>query len=130
MRKIQILTLLLSLVFFSCTSAPKGNLLNPKDYKEKMAELKNAVLIDVRTPGEYSEGHLKGAKNINWNDPSFDGEVAKLDKKKPIFVYCRSGGRSGSATSALRNMGFTEVYDLQGGIMNWTRSGNEVVTKD
>lgn len=119
------LSLILSLAFFSCQSTPKGDggKLNAHEFRAKIKELKNEQLIDVRTPGEYDEGHIEGATNINWNDMNFEQQVSKLDKSKPIMVYCLSGGRSGSAAGALKRMGFTEIYDLQGGMRGWRQAG-------
>lgn len=88
-------------------------------FKDSILTQPNAPLIDVRTPGEYSQGHLANAKNIDWNGSDFEAQIATLDKTKPVFVYCLSGGRSGSASSKMSSMGFTKVYNLSGGIMGW-----------
>jgi thioredoxin 1 len=73
----------------------------------------------VRTPKEYDLGHLQGAKNFDWNETSFETQILTLDKTKPIFVYCLSGGRSSSAADKLLSEGFKQVFDLEGGIMKW-----------
>lgn len=131
MTRIGALTILLSIFFFSCTSAQKEEVLNPRAFKAKMGEQKEFTLLDVRTPDEFKEGYISGAKNINWNDAKFSAEVAKLDKSKPVFVYCKAGGRSAAATNALKEMGFKQVFDLEGGISNWTRQGlNTTSEKD
>ena len=67
--------------------------------------------------------------NINWNGDQFEAEAAKYDKTKPIFVYCRVGGRSAKAADKLSQMGFKEVYNLEGGIIQWTESGFPVKNK-
>lgn len=126
MNKILALSFLLTLSFFSCISSPKGHLLKPGEFKAKMEETKEMTLVDVRTPGEFSEGYLKNAINIDWNNSNFSDGVAKLDKNKPVFVYCRSGARSHSAANSLRDSGFTQVYELDGGIMGWQRDGMPV----
>ncbi|HEY9177015.1 MAG TPA: rhodanese-like domain-containing protein [Flavipsychrobacter sp.] len=121
--KTIMLAAVLSLGFQACSSSPKGNELNPNAFKAAMNDKKDEILLDVRTAGEYNDGHIKGAKNIDWYSPSFQDEVAKLDKTKPVFVYCKSGGRSGQATQVLKSMGFKEVYDLEGGITRWKSEG-------
>ena len=123
MHRILAISLLLTLSFFSCTSTPKGNVLNPNAFRAMMNDKRAKTLIDVRTPGEYKEGYIKNALNIDWNNSSFGDEVAKLDKNTPVFVYCLAGSRSHSAANSLTNMGFTEVYELDGGIMQWRKAG-------
>lgn len=96
-----------------------GGLLSAADFSKKIAELPNAPLLDVRTPDEYSKGHLPKAQNIDWNGADFSTQTAKLDKSKPVLLYCLSGGRSASAVSKMKADGFTEIYELSGGIMKW-----------
>lgn len=95
-----------------------NKVVSPDEFKEKMT-LEGAQLIDVRTPGEVAGGMIEGATNIDFNGANFKEEMAKLDRDKPVLVYCRSGGRSGQTASMLKSMGFKEVYDLQGGYMGW-----------
>ena len=76
-------------------------------------------MLDVRTPAEYTQGHLSNARNIDWNGGEFEKSIAKLDKSKPVFVYCLSGGRSAAAASKMRSIGFREVYELSGGFAKW-----------
>lgn len=76
-------------------------------------------LIDVRTPGEVSGGKIENAQNIDFNGANFKAELEKLDKNKKTLVYCAAGGRSGKAAQIMQDMGFKEVYDLQGGYGNW-----------
>jgi rhodanese-related sulfurtransferase len=81
----------------------------------------NVVLIDVRTPGEIAQGYIKGAqKFIDINGASFESEIQALDKSKTYVMYCRSGGRSGRAADYMVNNGFTNVYNLLGGISNYS----------
>ena len=119
-------TYLFSLIFFivmmntSCTNAQTGDTkLSATAFAEKIFHTPAAPVIDVRTPEEFAKGHLVKARNINWNGTDFDMQVAQLDKAKPVFVYCLSGGRSSAAASKMRNDGFTKVYELNGGIMKW-----------
>ncbi|WCL81049.1 rhodanese-like domain-containing protein [Saprospira sp. CCB-QB6] len=87
----------------------------------------NLQLVDVRTPGEWAEGTLQNAQKINWNDAAFDQNIQALDKTQAVYVYCRSGARSSRAMARMQSLGFTEVYNLNGGIMAWQNAGYEVV---
>ena len=82
-------------------------------------ENKKVQLIDVRTSEEFKSGHIKGAKNIDFFSGKFNVEFNKLDKEKPLYLYCRSGSRSRQTANKLSVMGFTEIYDLKGGILNY-----------
>ncbi|MCO6475600.1 MAG: rhodanese-like domain-containing protein [Phaeodactylibacter sp.] len=98
-----------------------SEVLPAKAYKAKMDELgENLQLIDVRTPKEYSEGHIEGAVNIDFYDEGFRQQLEqKLDKDNPVMLYCRSGRRSANAAKQMQALGFKEVYDLKGGILDW-----------
>ncbi|WP_445732392.1 rhodanese-like domain-containing protein [Mariniflexile sp.] len=80
-------------------------------------------LIDVRTPQEYKEGHLRNAKNIDFLSSSFSKDINVLDKQKPVFIYCRSGKRSTKSVKEFLDAGFTEIYNLEGGILQWEAQG-------
>lgn len=82
-------------------------------------------LVDVRTAEEYGVSHLKDAQNICVTEDDFQEKVKTLDKDKPVYVYCRSGGRSAKAAKILAEMGFTQIYDLDGGITAWEEDGLE-----
>ena len=79
------------------------------------SKLKNAILLDVRTPEEYSFGHLDGAMNVNWYDIDFKEKVDDLERSKTVYLYCKAGGRSAKAAAVMREMGFTNVVNLEGG---------------
>ena len=100
--------------------------LNAENFQKKLALSSNALIIDVRTPGEFEGGHLSDAKNIDWNSNEFEAEIQKIDKNNTMFVYCLSGGRSSSAANKMRSLGFKEVYEMQGGIMAWNNSGKSL----
>ncbi len=117
-------TILMVLGLFSCqtNTAQDGSVaqtVSTADFINLLEAKSDIQLIDVRTPGEFNNGHIKNAENIDVNDRKFEVEAAALDKTKPTFVYCKSGGRSARAMASLANMGFTEVYNLKGGIMAW-----------
>lgn len=92
--------------------------LDGKAFQAKYKAIKNAVLIDVRTPSEFSSESIRGARNINIMSPVFDSTIQNLDKEKTYFLYCRSGARSGRACNKMSKLGF-KVYNLEGGIFQW-----------
>ncbi|AFK04267.1 Rhodanese-like protein [Emticicia oligotrophica DSM 17448] len=89
------------------------------DFRKLISENPDAIILDVRTPAEFSQGAIKGAVNMDIMEADFGTKVAKLDKSKTYLVYCRSGNRSGSACSSMRTEGFDKVYNLAGGLMNY-----------
>jgi thioredoxin len=89
------------------------------EFSKKLNETPEAQLIDVRTQNEVAGGFIDQAVNIDYNGNDFEGQISKLDKTKPVFVYCLSGGRSSSAANKMRSDGFTQVYEMDGGIMKW-----------
>ncbi len=100
---------------------------------QQLKELKGHTtiqLLDVQTPEEVSFGVIGGAIVIDFYDPAFTEKVKKLDKEKPVVVYCAVGGRSASASSRLRDMGFSEIYDLAGGFRSWKAAGYPIKNKD
>ena len=112
-------------VTISCSSGQTqtyNSNLSAIEFADKLKTTPEAVIVDVRTPEEFSDGHLAGARNIDWNGNGFDREIALLEKTKPIFVYCLSGGRSSAAAGKMRADGFREVYEMNGGIMKWRAS--------
>ena len=94
---------------------------------KKNLKNKNFVILDVRTPKEYAEGHLANATNIDFNAIDFAEKVGKLDKTKTYLVYCRSGHRSASAVEVMKTQLFQTIYNLDGGITQWTIDKNPVV---
>lgn len=77
-------------------------------------------LVDVRTASEYGGGHIKNARNIDFfNAANFKVEFEKMNKERPVYLYCRSGARSQKAARRLVDMGFSKIYDLKGGYSSW-----------
>jgi thioredoxin len=114
--------ILVAILFTRCTNGQNQNTninLSATVFATKINELPTAPIIDVRTPDEFSKGHLINALNFDWNGSEFEKQIAPLDKSKPVFVYCLSGGRSSAAAQQMRSEGFKEVYELSGGIMKW-----------
>jgi rhodanese-related sulfurtransferase len=115
---------LLSLVCYSCSShAQPGTLLPPAEFKKKVESSSQPIIVDVRTPEEYSEGHLPDAVNMDWDGDHFDQQIQSLDKHASVFVYCYGGGRSSGAAKEMRKQGFKNVYDLKGGFSAWKKAG-------
>lgn len=109
--------LLLPLLLASlCT---KAQTVSADTFATQLKQTPKPQLIDVRTPGEFGEGHLPGAVNINSQRADFDQALTALDKTKPVFVYCMSGGRSKGAIQKLRELGYTDVHELKGGYLKW-----------
>ena len=112
----------------STTTAYKD--INAKEASEliqKNSGNTNFVVLDVRTPDEFKSGHIKDAVNIDVNAVNFEQEVARLDKSKIYLVYCRSGRRSLDASETMLRLGFTSIYNMTGGILEWQAEGYPVV---
>lgn len=121
MKKINLGILVLSLLFFiNCSNGQNAKTnLDAMAFNEMVKSTSNPQLIDVRTADEFSKGHLVNALNIDWNGNEFDMLTSKLKKEEAVFVYCLSGGRSSAAAAQLRQSGFKNVIELNGGIMKW-----------
>lgn len=124
MKKIILGALLTSVLAISCVNQKQEGVLvaNPDTFEQTMTE-PEVQILDVRTEGEYAEGHIQNAKNIDVLQDDFKEKVATLDKNKPVMVYCKMGGRSAKAAGILKEMGFTTIVDLEGGYTAWKASG-------
>jgi rhodanese-related sulfurtransferase len=96
------------------------------DQFAKLVAAGEGQLVDVRTPDEYAEGHIAGAANMDIYSETFESSIATLDKETPVYVYCRSGGRSGIAMKIMNDMGFKNVYNLDGGMSAWSGANQPV----
>lgn len=117
----KFLTLIFScLILFSCAAQETESykIISSQEF-EKRTNPNNVLIIDVRTPLEFAQGHLENAINIDITDPNFNAKIKAFDKNEPMYIYCKSGGRSGNAGKIMLSLGFKEIYDLQGGISNW-----------
>lgn len=120
----------LTLLGSACSeSQSQSNSLKADDFSEKIKQSQSGLVLDVRTPEEFAKGHLETAKNIDWKNSSFIAKVEQIDKSKPVFVYCLSGIRSAAAAKKMREIGFTQVYELDGGMVKW-RAANLPETTD
>ena len=89
---------------------------------QSILELEDVQLVDVRTPKEYDEIRIANSQNIDFNSPTFDDDISKLDKEKPVILYCKGGNRSAKCAQKLKSAGFEKIYDLDGGISKWKHS--------
>ena len=87
----------------------------------------NFVIIDVRTPEEYANGHIENAINLDYYSKTFKDELNKLDKNKAYLIYCRSGRRTGTVLDIMKGLGFTEVYNMLGAITQWEAKGLPII---
>jgi len=83
----------------------------------------NLVIIDIRTPAEYNECHIEGAKNIDYQSFDFEEILEEMDKNKKYILYCRSGARSIISCDVLKNLGFSDIYNIKGGMDVWKKMG-------
>lgn len=118
-----------NLHFMACTQTPKAtaeteqaaitNLQSAEFFKIAFENPEDVVVLDVRTPEEWEMGIIENANRINFYDSDFESQLDQFDLEKPIMVYCKSGGRSGSAAEILQKKGFKKIYNLNGGITAW-----------
>lgn len=128
MRTTVLFSIALALnVAAGCAQQSGDSLLEAQAFHQKLQSAKNFILLDVRTPGEYAQGYIENARNLDYRSPDFQAQVGKLDKSKTYFVYCRSGARSAEAAEYMRANGLREVYDLKGGIQAWGRDNLPIV---
>ena len=123
LQKIALALLVFALTSCNGQTQKNSKLIDPVAFKKEIAATPNAQILDVRTPEEYASEHLQNAQNANWLSPDFVANTSKYDKYKPVFVYCKSGGRSHKAAEKLAELGFTNIIELEGGILKWNAAG-------
>lgn len=101
--------------------------LNVSEFADVLAT-EDVVILDVRTPAEFADGHIANAINIDAQGGNFASEIEGLDKTKTYAVYCRSGNRSGTATQIMADAGFSKLYNMNGGTIDWTNFGFPLTT--
>lgn len=94
----------------------------PEEMQE-ISELEDVQLIDLRTPQEFDTGHIASSQNIDYFSDTFEEDIQKLDKSKPVVVYCKSGKKSAECADKMKDNGFVKIYDLDGGIAKWKYKG-------
>lgn len=115
-----------ALLLAGCSSSSSANNLSVEEFSAKAAE-PGVVTLDVRTPGEFAEGYIQGARLIDFQSGNFENEIATLDKNATYAVYCRSGNRSGQAVKVMQEAGFTNVFNMNGGVIDWANAGLPLV---
>src|SRR5690348_2571151 len=124
----NIFVLLFSMAILNGCNAQKGILrLEPNDFNDSLRKNEGVILLDVRTPEEYSKGFISRAVNMDYNDPEFDKRIEKLDKNQTYYVYCLAGGRSSAAINKMKSAGIERVHELKGGVMAWKKEGLPMV---
>jgi len=123
--------LLVAFTIFSCSliNNESINQMNSDELIE-FIELNDAILVDVRTEDEYNSGYIENSLNIDYFSNEFSVNADKLDKNTPIILYCRSGNRSSMSANKISKLGFKEIYNLEGGILEWIEEGNAIVFND
>jgi rhodanese-related sulfurtransferase len=116
----------LFVLFISACSSNPIQTISVNEFEKQLIATKGEQLIDVRTPQEFEKYRIKSAKNIDFRSPNFRKEIEKLDKGKPVLIYCLSGVRSKSASEVFKDAGFEIVYDLEGGINAWSKAGKPI----
>lgn len=117
-NQLALLLLLISFTACSQTTTTSYKNIDQKIFAEMMTG-KDVVILDVRTPGEYGQGHIPSALLIDYTNPDFAANVEALDKNKTYLVYCASGKRSSNASALMTKNGFKEIYNLEGGFNGW-----------
>lgn len=129
MKKIILIIILaLSFNFQACRDSSENiistgeiELISPQQVYNAIYNEDFVQLVDVRTKEEFIISHIKGAQNICVTDNDFDKKIKTLDKSKPVYLYCKIGRRSADAANKLIKMGFTKVFDMDGGILLWEK---------
>ena len=123
--------LLVAFTIFSCSliNNESINQMNSDELIE-FIELNDAILVDVRTEDEYNSGYIENSLNIDYFSNEFSVNADKLDKNTPIILYCRCGNRSSMSANKISKLGFNEIYNLEGGILEWIEEGNVIVFND
>lgn len=123
------LSLSISLLFTFWSYADKASTsrdITVAEAAKILAENPDVVVLDIRTPEEYSDGHIEGALLIDYFDDAFDSEIDKLDRDKVYVMHCASGGRSGKAVKKFSDKGFRNILHLKPGFKGWKKAGQPV----
>ncbi|HEY5686760.1 MAG TPA: rhodanese-like domain-containing protein [Yeosuana sp.] len=130
MKKLLIVFGLLFFLVISCKGQLESGIKDiTVEEMESLLKIDDVQLVDVRTPEEYNTGYIANAQNIDYYSPTIDEDILKLDKKKPVILYCRSGKRSRDCSEKLLTAGFKKIYNLEGGITQWEHEGKEITNK-
>lgn len=130
--KTYLFSLAISVLAIACSSGSNStpSSLNPdgiakdlelSEWNQALKQEEGFILLDVRTQGEIDQGHIPGAMHIDILEDGFEDKIKVLDQQTPVYVYCRSGGRSADAMEIMHEAGFKEVYNLLGGYTAWSQ---------
>ncbi len=120
----RFLSLLIIILFIGCNSWKNTKSFNYSelsfsDFEKNLKNDSNYIIVDVRTPKEYRNGHMKNAINVSYFGTTFTDSVKKLNKTKTIYMYCQTQHRSPLASKKMKKLGFSKIIDLKGGFMKW-----------
>jgi rhodanese-related sulfurtransferase len=115
-----------ALLLAGCSSSSNAIDLSVTEFSAKVAEA-GVITLDVRTPSEFAEGFIEGARLIDFQSGNFENEIAALDKNATYAVYCRSGNRSGQAVKVMQDAGFSNIFNMNGGVIEWANAGLPLV---
>ncbi len=126
-KSIYLVFMLMAVMLSSCfdgkDTKAEVRLITAEEMQD-IIELEDVQLVDVRSPKEYEEDHIVNSQNIDFSSPTFEDDIKKLDKTKPVILYCKSGKRSAKCAEKLKSAGFEKIYELEGGISKWKHSDN------
>lgn len=127
-NSLLVLIVLSCIIFLTCKDQTVSRVKNISvEEMQSLLKTENIQLVDVRTPAEYHSGFIEKAENIDYFSTNFDSQITKLDKGKPIIIYCKSGNRSTKSAEKFLEAGFLKIYNLEGGIKQWQRKGLKVI---
>lgn len=126
MRILLILSTMLVVTWSGCQNneLPSYSVITPQEMETLRKEQADLILIDVRTPQEVAAGKIDGAIEIDFHSPDFQAQLDGLDREKPYGVYCKKGARSAGAMKVMQELGFSKVYDMEGGYDAWIQLSN------
>ena len=116
---------LISIFFLICCNSWKSsksfnyNELPFSEFDKSLKSDSNYIIVDVRTPKEYRNGHMKNAVNVSYFGTTFTDSIKKIDRSKTIYMYCQTQHRSPLASKEMKKLGFVKIIDLSGGFMKW-----------
>lgn len=128
MKRLSVLAVGLALVLAGCGGDTAAvTQVEPVEAADLIESTQDLVVLDVRTPEEVAAGIIPGAINIDLSSPDFSARVAELDPDRPYLVYCRSANRSAQAVAVMADLGFSQLYEMAGGIVSWANAGGPLV---
>ena len=126
--KKKLAIVLSSLLLLTACGSSGATDLTAQEFQAKTLE-SGVITLDVRTPGEFFNGHIAGAMNIDVEGMSFNSEIEKLDKSATYAVYCRSGRRSAIAVQTMKDAGFKDLFNMKAGTEEWSAAGLPLVAE-